>query len=154
MHQLLLLCCHLTWSRCITQVHDAASHMSRMSLHVILSHNHVSACDRAYDVVCLDFRTQLFYILFLPFLFWCVDVPLARRLSCLWGVVYFVGQSAKDLLRLPRPPSPPVTKLEVRAKYKQAPASHACSATTPCAALRCSPRPTGFRHCPAGPPYS
>ena len=55
---------------------------------------------------------ELFYIIFLPLLFWCVNVDLARRLSLLWGCVYASGQSVKDLLELPRPPSPPVARLE------------------------------------------
>jgi len=69
---------------------------------------------------------ELFYIVFLPFLFWCVDYALARRVVMLWWIVYFVGQSAKDMLRLPRPPCPPVAKLETHYETEYGfPSTHA-----------------------------
>jgi sphingosine-1-phosphate phosphatase 1 len=48
----------------------------------------------------------------LPFLFWSFDDQLARHEILVWAVVAYVGQFIKDLLRLPRPKSPPVVHLE------------------------------------------
>jgi len=69
---------------------------------------------------------ELAYIVGLPALYWFVDVPLARRVCISWTLIYFVGQSAKDLARLPRPPSPPVTKLETHYETEYGwPSTHA-----------------------------
>lgn len=45
-------------------------------------------------------------------------------------VVMYIGQVMKDILKLPRPPSPPVVKLETRvdAEYGM-PSTHAMAAT-------------------------
>jgi membrane-associated phospholipid phosphatase len=69
---------------------------------------------------------ELFYIVAFPCIFWCIDFALARRIAFLWSVIYFVGQSVKDLLRLPRPPSPPVTRLETHYETEYGfPSTHA-----------------------------
>ena len=38
---------------------------------------------------------EMFYILFLPFLFWNVDVRLGRGVVVMWGVLYYIGQLVK-----------------------------------------------------------
>ena len=40
---------------------------------------------------------EITFILFLPYLFWEYDVVIARRVVMLWGLLYYVGQSLKDL---------------------------------------------------------
>ncbi|KAL6069458.1 Sphingosine-1-phosphate phosphatase 1 [Balamuthia mandrillaris] len=60
---------------------------------------------------------ELFYILFLPFFLWTSGHW--RKLMLLWIFVYYVGQALKDLLKLPRPPSPPVLKFSYQVnKYE------------------------------------
>lgn len=45
-------------------------------------------------------------------------------------VVMYVGQVMKDVLKLPRPPSPPVVKLETRVDAEYGlPSTHAMAAT-------------------------
>ncbi|XP_051895231.1 sphingosine-1-phosphate phosphatase 2-like isoform X1 [Pristis pectinata] len=73
---------------------------------------------------------EVFYITFLPFCYWNIDPHVARRVINVWAVVMYIGQTSKDVLRWPRPPSPPVIKLEVRvdAEYGM-PSTHAMAAT-------------------------
>uniref|UniRef100_A0A8C3X0S7 Sphingosine-1-phosphate phosphatase 2 n=1 Tax=Catagonus wagneri TaxID=51154 RepID=A0A8C3X0S7_9CETA len=73
---------------------------------------------------------EVFYITFLPFTHWNIDPYLSRRLIILWVLVMSVGQVAKDVLKWPRPSSPPVVKLEKRvmAEYGM-PSTHAMAAT-------------------------
>ncbi|KAM4770763.1 sphingosine-1-phosphate phosphatase 2 [Rhinophrynus dorsalis] len=73
---------------------------------------------------------EVFYITFLPFTFWNIDPFVARRLIIIWSIVMYMGQASKDLLKWPRPASPPVVKLETRvdAEYGM-PSTHAIAAT-------------------------
>ncbi|XP_073778755.1 sphingosine-1-phosphate phosphatase 2 isoform X2 [Danio rerio] len=73
---------------------------------------------------------EIFYITFLPCIHWNLDPFLCRRLVNMWVVVMYIGQVMKDVLKLPRPPSPPVVKLETRvdAEYGM-PSTHAMAAT-------------------------
>uniref|UniRef100_A0A8C6UBM3 Sphingosine-1-phosphate phosphatase 2 n=1 Tax=Neogobius melanostomus TaxID=47308 RepID=A0A8C6UBM3_9GOBI len=73
---------------------------------------------------------EVFYITCLPWLHWNLDPFLCRRLVNMWTLVMYVGQALKDLLKLPRPLSPPVVKLERRfnAEYGL-PSTHAMAAT-------------------------
>ncbi|XP_073674408.1 sphingosine-1-phosphate phosphatase 2 [Garra rufa] len=73
---------------------------------------------------------EVFYITFLPSIHWNLDPFLCRRLVNVWAVVMYIGQVMKDILKLPRPPSPPVVKLETRvdAEYGM-PSTHAMAAT-------------------------
>ncbi|XP_054442107.1 sphingosine-1-phosphate phosphatase 2 [Pteronotus mesoamericanus] len=73
---------------------------------------------------------EVFYITFLPFTHWNIDPYLSRRLIIIWVLVMYVGQVAKDILKWPRPFSPPVVKLEKRviAEYGM-PSTHAMAAT-------------------------
>lgn len=77
-----------------------------------------------------ELGNELFYISFFPFLTWNVDPYAARRLIALWVWVMYLGQCTKDLLRWPRPASPPVVKLEVfyDSEYSM-PSTHAMSGT-------------------------
>ncbi|XP_026347620.3 sphingosine-1-phosphate phosphatase 2 [Ursus arctos] len=73
---------------------------------------------------------EVFYITFLPFTHWNIDPFLSRRLIVIWVLVMYIGQVAKDILKWPRPLSPPVVKLEKRVidEYGM-PSTHAMAAT-------------------------
>ncbi|XP_028924005.1 sphingosine-1-phosphate phosphatase 2 [Ornithorhynchus anatinus] len=73
---------------------------------------------------------EIFYITFLPFTHWNIDPYVSRRLIVIWVVVMYIGQIAKDILKWPRPFSPPVVQLEKRviAEYGM-PSTHTMAAT-------------------------
>ncbi|XP_053262355.1 sphingosine-1-phosphate phosphatase 1 [Podarcis raffonei] len=77
-----------------------------------------------------ELGNELFYILFFPFCIWNLDAWLGRRLIIVWVWVMYLGQCTKDLIRWPRPASPPVVKLEVfyNSEYSM-PSTHAMSGT-------------------------
>ncbi|NXV82017.1 SGPP2 phosphatase, partial [Atlantisia rogersi] len=73
---------------------------------------------------------EIFYITFLPFIYWNIDHSVSRRMIIIWSIVMYIGQVSKDILKWPRPLSPPVVKLELRtvAEYGM-PSTHAMAAT-------------------------
>ncbi|XP_038605057.1 sphingosine-1-phosphate phosphatase 2 [Tachyglossus aculeatus] len=73
---------------------------------------------------------EIFYITFLPFTHWNIDPYLSRRLIVVWVVVMYIGQISKDILKWPRPFSPPVVQLEKRviSEYGM-PSTHTMAAT-------------------------
>ncbi|XP_067102293.1 sphingosine-1-phosphate phosphatase 2 [Osmerus mordax] len=74
---------------------------------------------------------EIFYITFLPCLHWNLDPFLCRRLVNMWALVMYIGQVLKDVLKLPRPLSPPVVKLESRVDVEYGlPSTHAIAATS------------------------
>lgn len=74
---------------------------------------------------------EIFYITCLPCIHWCLDPFLCRRLVNMWALVMYIGQVTKDLLKLPRPVSPPVVKLETRVDAEYGlPSTHAMAATS------------------------
>ncbi|XP_044128001.1 sphingosine-1-phosphate phosphatase 1 [Bufo gargarizans] len=77
-----------------------------------------------------ELGNELFYISFFPFWIWNVDAHVGRRVIVVWVWVMYLGQCTKDLIRWPRPPSPPVLKLEVfyNSEYGM-PSTHAMSGT-------------------------
>uniref|UniRef100_A0A8C4KI65 Sphingosine-1-phosphate phosphatase 1 n=1 Tax=Dromaius novaehollandiae TaxID=8790 RepID=A0A8C4KI65_DRONO len=77
-----------------------------------------------------ELGNELFYMLFFPFCIWNVDAWLGRRLVHIWVWVMYLGQCTKDVIRWPRPASPPVVKLEVfyNSEYSM-PSTHAMSGT-------------------------
>uniref|UniRef100_A0ACB8G763 Uncharacterized protein n=1 Tax=Sphaerodactylus townsendi TaxID=933632 RepID=A0ACB8G763_9SAUR len=77
-----------------------------------------------------ELGNELFYMLFFPFCIWNVDAWIGRRLIIMWVWVMYVGQCTKDVVRWPRPASPPVVKLEVfyNSEYSM-PSTHAMSGT-------------------------
>lgn len=73
---------------------------------------------------------EVFYITCLPCIHWHLDPFLCRRLVNMWTLVMYIGQVMKDLLKLPRPSSPPVVKLEMRVDAEYGlPSTHAMAAT-------------------------
>ncbi|KAI5098616.1 sphingosine-1-phosphate phosphatase 2 [Silurus meridionalis] len=79
-------------------------------------------------VVSTMLGNEVSYISFLPFIHWNLDPFLCRRLVNMWTVVMYIGQVLKDMLKLPRPLSPPVVKLEQRIEFGM-PSTHAMAAT-------------------------
>uniref|UniRef100_A0A8C3IE08 Sphingosine-1-phosphate phosphatase 1 n=1 Tax=Chrysemys picta bellii TaxID=8478 RepID=A0A8C3IE08_CHRPI len=77
-----------------------------------------------------ELGNELFYILFFPFCIWNLDAWMGRRLIIVWVWVMYLGQCTKDVIRWPRPASPPVVKLEVfyNSEYSM-PSTHAMSGT-------------------------
>ncbi|XP_037630391.1 sphingosine-1-phosphate phosphatase 2 [Sebastes umbrosus] len=74
---------------------------------------------------------EVFYITCLPCIHWNLDPFLCRRLVNMWTLVMYVGQAMKDVLKLPRPLSPPVVKLETRVDAEYGlPSTHAMAAIT------------------------
>uniref|UniRef100_A0A7M4FTJ0 Sphingosine-1-phosphate phosphatase 2 n=1 Tax=Crocodylus porosus TaxID=8502 RepID=A0A7M4FTJ0_CROPO len=70
---------------------------------------------------------EIFYITFLPFTCWNINHCVSRRMII---VVMYIGQVSKDILKWPRPHSPPVVKLEVKADAEYGmPSTHAMAAT-------------------------
>lgn len=57
---------------------------------------------------------EVFYCSFFPFWFWNVDTYVARRVITLWALNMYIGQALKDIIRWPRPASPPAIRLEDR----------------------------------------
>ncbi|XP_049431461.1 sphingosine-1-phosphate phosphatase 2 isoform X2 [Epinephelus fuscoguttatus] len=73
---------------------------------------------------------EIFYITCLPCIHWNLDPFLCRRLINMWTLVMYIGQLMKDVLKLPRPLSPPVVKLEMRVDAEYGlPSTHAMAAT-------------------------
>ncbi|XP_044085439.1 sphingosine-1-phosphate phosphatase 1 [Neovison vison] len=85
-----------------------------------------------YYLFCFgtELGNELFYILFFPFWIWNLDPLVGRRLVVIWVLVMYLGQCTKDIIRRPRPASPPVVKLEVfyNSEYSM-PSTHAMSGT-------------------------
>lgn len=77
-----------------------------------------------------ELGNELFYILFFPFWIWNLDPFVGRRLVIIWVLVMYLGQCTKDIIRWPRPASPPVVKLEIfyNSEYSM-PSTHAMSGT-------------------------
>ncbi|KAM5273082.1 sphingosine-1-phosphate phosphatase 1 [Ctenodactylus gundi] len=85
-----------------------------------------------YYLFCFgtELGNELFYILFFPFWIWNLDPLVGRRLVIIWVMVMYLGQCTKDVIRWPRPASPPVVKLEVLYNSEYGlPSTHAMSGT-------------------------
>lgn len=55
---------------------------------------------------------EIFYITFFPFWLWNIDSFVGRRVCIFWALFMYLGQVTKDLLKIPRPASPPVIRME------------------------------------------
>jgi len=85
----------------------------------------------------LRFASELgyepFYITVIPFFVWNVDAYVGRLVVTLWCISMYVGQAIKSLVRWPRPPSPPVIRLEKNPILEMEygfPSTHATVCTT------------------------
>ncbi|KAH9509324.1 Sphingosine-1-phosphate phosphatase 2 [Bulinus truncatus] len=69
---------------------------------------------------------ELFYTLFFSASVWSFDSLVMRKTLVLWVVNMYVGQLAKDIVKWPRPRSPPVVRLETRYELEYGmPSTHA-----------------------------
>ena len=69
---------------------------------------------------------EIFYLTVFPLLFWNWDEYVMRRLVFLWVFSMYIGQGLKDVLRWPRPPSPPVIVVEKKYESEYGmPSTHA-----------------------------
>ena len=59
-----------------------------------------------------EFGYEPFYITVIPFFIWNIDSFVGRQAVLLWSISMYTGQALKPLIRWPRPPSPPVIRLE------------------------------------------
>lgn len=55
--------------------------------------------------------SEMFYLIFCPFMIWNVDTRLTRQLLLIWYPLMYFGQFLKDWIQLPRP-GPPAVRLE------------------------------------------
>ncbi|XP_064490349.1 sphingosine-1-phosphate phosphatase 2-like [Ornithodoros turicata] len=55
---------------------------------------------------------EMFYASFFPFWLWNIDSAVCRRVLYVWGIVMYFGGAAKDIIRWPRPRSPPVVQFD------------------------------------------
>lgn len=74
---------------------------------------------------------ESFYLTFLPFCLWNLDSYVLRHTVMVWSLTMYLGQATKDMLRHPRPPSPPVVRLETDYTEEYSwPSTHAVAGTT------------------------
>lgn len=55
---------------------------------------------------------EMFYATFFPFLLWNFDAAVCRRVLAVWALALYCGGVAKDVIRWPRPSSPPVVQFD------------------------------------------
>ena len=55
---------------------------------------------------------EVFYIVFLPILLWNFNEKILLLTAVCWSLTMYIGQGTKDLIKMPRPQTPPVIKLE------------------------------------------
>ena len=73
---------------------------------------------------------ELFYTTFFPFILWNIDAFICRKIVVMWWIILYAGQATKDILKRPRPLSPPVIKLEARYELEYGmPSTHAMVGT-------------------------
>lgn len=71
-----------------------------------------------------------FYLTAFPFMLWAFDAVVTRQVSTMFCLVMYLGQATKDYLRWPRPPSPPVIRLETQHLQEfSMPSTHAMAGT-------------------------
>ncbi|KAJ5488816.1 Dihydrosphingosine 1-phosphate phosphatase [Penicillium diatomitis] len=65
----------------------------------------------SYFAFTANLGTHTFFMVFLPFLFWCGHTSLGRALVHILAAGVFISGFIKDLLCLPRPLSPPLQRI-------------------------------------------
>jgi membrane-associated phospholipid phosphatase len=56
--------------------------------------------------------TEMFFGLLFPLYFWHISAEIARKVSIAWALHQYIGNATKEFLKIPRPKTPPVFKLE------------------------------------------
>ncbi len=86
---------------------------------------------------------EAFFVLFLTWLIWELDVEVARRAMAVWAVIYYVGQALKDVLALPRPHA--ARRYDAAALCDVGCCGSRCGRAAPAATPRGAPRPATAR---------
>lgn len=82
-----------------------------------------------FFMVCTHMGNEIFYILFLPLLAWNYSDKIMYLTCISWSLTMFIGQATKDILKIPRPLTPPVVKLEEKYLLEYGfPSTHAMAA--------------------------
>ena len=69
---------------------------------------------------------EIFYCILWSTWFWNFDGYVCRRVVYIWCFIMYVGQATKDIIRWPRPASPPVARMEKRYELEYGmPSTHA-----------------------------
>ncbi|XP_006818827.1 sphingosine-1-phosphate phosphatase 2-like [Saccoglossus kowalevskii] len=71
---------------------------------------------------------EVFFMIFLPLCCWNVTMLLPRRIVYTWMILFYLGQGSKDVVKIPRPTSPPVIRLDTTQVYMKEygmPSTHA-----------------------------
>ena len=77
------------------------------------------------------FGDEAFYLTFLPFCMWNFDSFVTRHTVYVWVVSMYLGQVLKDILKWPRPATPPVVRLETDyAQEFSMPSTHAVAGSS------------------------
>ena len=73
---------------------------------------------------------DIFYYTVYPFWFYNLSPWVIRRVMLMWGLIMYVGQSSKEIMRWPRPSEPPAVRIEKRYfKEYGMPSTHAMVGT-------------------------
>ncbi|XP_050404597.1 sphingosine-1-phosphate phosphatase 1 [Patella vulgata] len=77
-----------------------------------------------------ELGNEFFYMIFYSFTLWNFDSKICLKIVLVWVLIMYVGQSMKDVIRWPRPASPPVFQLESRYALEYGmPSTHAMVGT-------------------------
>lgn len=72
------------------------------------------------------FGTEIFYISYIPMMFWAYEHWTGRRLVQIWVITMYIGQVLKEFFQMPRPTSPPTFPMEPNFKAEFGfPSTHA-----------------------------
>lgn len=93
-----------------------SQHLKRENSRTLATHPHPHVIRNKFWYYLFSFGASLgyetFYASFFPMWFWNIDSSVGRRMVLLWVIIMYVGQALKDVIRWPRPASPPVVSLE------------------------------------------
>lgn len=65
-----------------------------------------------FFIFITNFGNEAFYISFLPIMTWNYDDKVIYLTAMAWVITMYLGQVTKDLIKIPRPITPPVVKVE------------------------------------------
>ena len=64
-----------------------------------------------FFMIITSMGNEIFYIFFLPLLMWNFDVKITYLTTMSWALSMYIGQASKDLIKMPRPATPPVIRM-------------------------------------------
>lgn len=84
-----------------------------------------------FFMVTTHMGNEIFYIIFLPIMAWNYSDKIMYLTCIAWALCMYIGQATKDILKIPRPLTPPVVKLEEKYLLEYGfPSTHAMAAVT------------------------